>query len=439
MSYLDANDMIREQEQFLKYIRTKMIFSLRLRSETDEMKPVYLKSEEIKRFLKNNSQNQIKALIDRGDLEVTKSGDWYYYKVLKPGGFDLSLIETKPIPSDRIFQTMSGHLKNVDMKPGTDRTEYFDLFLKYKTKAIKLFFKVDEFAGRLYTPVTTQHRIHRPNLLLYGKETTGLDVQTMQPLLLGKILKNEIGNNDFSQWLNNGMDIYVMLQDKAGLNTRDEAKKRFFEILFSFPNKDLASMFGDANWINWINDYKSKPEPRNNKVKYLENGKISYHNNLAWLLQSTEVKTMRKVWNALEMAKIPFLSVHDEIIIQKENRDEALKIFSSIMEKEFEYFKISCKATDQEQIIPQIKTIIEPVVNDNPLPKNDKWQIVPDLEQYFAGIKLPSYPIKIDESRTILNVPQFIESHFETVKANKGNRIFLPYLDRLQELKQILN
>jgi len=32
----------------------------------------------------------------------------------------------------------------------------------------------------------------------------------------------------------------------------------------------------------------------------------------------------------------------------------------------------------------------------------------------------------------------FIESHFATVKAHNGNRTFLPYLDRLKELKQVL-
>jgi len=63
---------------------------------------------------------------------------------------------------------------------------------------------------------------------------------------------------------------------------------------------------------------------------------------------------------------------------------------------------------------------------------------VAELENYFAGITLPTQPINLTAWEKIENVPLFIESHFATVKANNGNRTFLPYLNRLQELKQIL-
>jgi len=37
------------------------------------------------------------------------------------------------------------------------------------------------------------------------------------------------------------------------------------------------------------------------------------------------------------------------------------------------------------------------------------------------------------------DLSKFIHSHIATVKANNGNRTFLPYLNRLQDLKQFLN
>ena len=242
--------MKKEQIQFLKYVRTEMV--LNRRKENDGMDAVFISTKAIeKRFFKYNRKDQIRQLINAGELEVSKEGEAFNYKALKPGGIDLSLIETKPY--DRIHEIMITHLKNVDMPPDADRTEYFDFFLKHKNKANK-FFKIRVFSPRVYTPVTAQKSTHRPNLLLYGKETTGLDAQTMQPLLLGKILKNEIGDNDFSQWLNDGKDIYLMLKERLGINTRGEAKEVFYKIFYSFPNKDLARMFGDANWINWINE-----------------------------------------------------------------------------------------------------------------------------------------------------------------------------------------
>jgi len=471
-----------EQTQFLKYVRTKMIFSLGLRNENDLMQPGHIGTNEIQeRFFIGNYKDQIRELVDTKELEVTQNGLAYYYKALKPGGYDLSLLISRPIPEDIVTQTMLKHLKSVSLPKDAATTDYFNLFLKYRNIRPDLFFKVDTFCGRVHTPISNFHRTHRPNLKLYGKDTTGLDVQTMQPLLLGKILNKEIGENDFSKWLNEGKDIYLMLQDKAGINTRDEAKKRFFEILFSVPNEDLAIMFGEVNWIKWINDYKSKPEPRNKKVKYFKNGSISYHNNLAWLLQNTEVQIMRKVWNGLVNAGIPFFSIHDEVIIQTEQAQRAMQIFSDIMAKEFTYFKINGnklpdlskpeqglietikskpeKISEQpepqqpvfeqpqpKEIIPiqelqaiDIKNKCEFTLIEQKQPSPRNWdKHINELENFFTGITILTHPVQLKQAESIQDVTLFIESHFATVKANNGKRTFLPYLNRLQELKQYL-
>ena len=63
---------------------------------------------------------------------------------------------------------------------------------------------------------------------------------------------------------------------------------------------------------------------------------------------------------------------------------------------------------------------------------------IAELENYFASIELPTQPIKLNQCSTIIDCSLFIESHFISVKANDGKRRFLPYLRRLQELKQIL-
>lgn len=72
-------------------------------------------------------------------------------------------------------------------------------------------------------------------------------------------------------------------------------------------------------------------------------------------------------------------------------------------------------------------------------PKPENWeQDITELESYFAGITLPTQPVKLNRCSTITNCSLFIESHFATVKGNNGKRTFLPYLNRLQELKQVL-
>ncbi len=43
--------------------------------------------------------------------------------------------------------------------------------------------------------------------------------------------------------------IFISCSKKANLKTRDEAKKRFFEILFAPPSDSLKEMFGASNMI----------------------------------------------------------------------------------------------------------------------------------------------------------------------------------------------
>jgi len=72
-------------------------------------------------------------------------------------------------------------------------------------------------------------------------------------------------------------------------------------------------------------------------------------------------------------------------------------------------------------------------------PKPENWeQDLTELENYFAGIDAPTQPVKLNPCSTVTNCSLFIESQIATLKANNGKRTYLPYLNRLQELKQAL-
>jgi len=60
------------------------------------------------------------------------------------------------------------------------------------------------------------------------------------------------------------------------------------------------------------------------------------------------------------------------------------------------------------------------------------------LENYFKNIEQQTKFLKLNDCTTIIDFTKYIESHFATIKKNNGNRTFLPYLNRLQELKQVL-
>jgi hypothetical protein len=61
-----------------------------------------------------------------------------------------------------------------------------------------------------------------------------------------------------------------------------------------------------------------------------------------------------------------------------------------------------------------------------------------ELENYFIGIEPVTQTIKLNAWNNITDVPKFINNHFATIKNYNGNENFLPYLNRLYELKKLL-
>ncbi len=62
-----------------------------------------------------------------------------------------------------------------------------------------------------------------------------------------------------------------------------------------------------------------------------------------------------------------------------------------------------------------------------------------DIESFFNGVDLPTGAIQLDRCTTVTDIPKFIETHLTTIKANRGKGSFMPYLNRLKELKIKLN
>jgi hypothetical protein len=340
-------------EKFVIYIRTKQIYNQRLKADKSDGY-VYINES-----VKNKYQvadDHLKKLCTQGILEYSEKG----FRVTTIGPIDLTILPKKKSVLTPITEAMKNYLQDVSLPEEAPSTLHFDIFLHYKKSRPDLFFSVDGFSGRVHTPVVNFHRTHRPNILLKGEKTESLDVQTMQPLILGKILFKALGPNQYSDWIHSGEDIYVRLQNGMQLNTRDEAKKRFFEIIFGYPNKKLSDAFGGSNWINWINDFKTNP------IKDNPHSQSKPHSNLAWLLQKTEVMIMTEVWKKLLTWNIPFLSVHDEIIIRQSDLEQSERIFDSVLKEHFTYYRLNRKSY-QPAAIPDIASeVTEPCKIETP-------------------------------------------------------------------------
>ena len=59
------------------------------------------------------------------------------------------------------------------------------------------------------------------------------------------------------------------------------------------------------------------------------------------------------------------------------------------------------------------------------------------IEAYLNSVTLPEY-ITVKDGEKIMDVRKFVDSHISTLRANSGNRTFLPYYNRLLALVKIL-
>lgn len=88
-------------------------------------------------------------------------------------------------------------------------------------------------------------------------------------------------------------------------------------------------MFPGADWVKWLNETKGKgyKHPRNKMYE------VKKYNVIAFYLQTTEAMLMTQVWKALHAEKIPFLTIHDEVVIRVSDADQAEKIFRAQLDK----------------------------------------------------------------------------------------------------------
>jgi hypothetical protein len=69
--------------------------------------------------------------------------------------------------------------------------------------------------------------------------------------------------------------------------------------------------------------------------------------------------------------------------------------------------------------------------------EQDWAEEIATLKDFFGEADFP-LEIMLNESEVISNIPKFMESHFSFVEANNGNLAYLPYLNRLRKVRDIL-
>ncbi|TWJ00018.1 hypothetical protein JN11_02433 [Mucilaginibacter frigoritolerans] len=85
--------------------------------------------------------------------------------------------------------------------------------------------------------------------------------------------------------------------------------------------------------------------------------------------------------------------------------------------------------TDEASIRYDYKPALKPI----------KWDAeIDELQTYFDRIALPDAPIRLKSGGLITDVKCFVNAHLENVRCNNGKPTFLPYLERLREVRGVI-
>ena len=330
------------EHPFTTYVRTKSVFQRRLKDlkSYDNVK-VYM--YELTKL--GVSGALLYSLKSNGELWYDEDGN---FKAVRDGPIDPKLLEKtrkwgrSKAPLTTLHEYMKKQLNDVTINvPRDDLPVYFKAFVDHRKDDMSMFFTVDGFSGRVHTPVVNLKGELRQSLRLGGKALCSLDVKQMQPTILAKVLEANVGKNPFSDSIFSGEDVYVLLlQQNKTLEKRSDAKKFLYQLIFGKPMDDIGRIFsGDTRWVDWVNMYKSNLDGRNPHAR-------DRHTNLAWLLQTKEVEVMSGIWRQLMDKQIPFLTIHDDVLCQRQDKDTVYQVFDTELKKHFRTFEITVNCYD---------------------------------------------------------------------------------------------
>lgn len=190
------------------------------------------------------------------------------------------------------------------------------------------YIKQDSFSGRIYTIATGVPKWVRSYIRLAGEPVAEIDMKATHPYLLFHILRE----TDYIRFVwdttHSDRDIYEAYGERIGISERKAVKYRFLRSIYGRMNskyyKEFKEQFPEAGKV--IDDIK-KREIKGNPSK-----KGNY-TNLAYKIMNKEVKLFRKVWEGMYLAGIPFLPIHDGILVPASRLKESRVLMEQIIKR----------------------------------------------------------------------------------------------------------
>lgn len=184
--------------------------------------------------------------------------------------------------------------------------------------------KEDMFGQRVHSFTSQMPRSMRKHVFIQGCPTVEADLSQSQPLILAKHLDNVLGNNSFSRIVQE-TDIYTYIQNFLGLATRDLAKTALYRMIYGAAYTEMAKVF-----------YQLFPDTKDyivhlKTIKNYSNPSVKIHSNLAFQMQRAETALFRIVWDKLMANRIPYISIHDGLLVKEQDAERVKEYMTVIL------------------------------------------------------------------------------------------------------------
>jgi hypothetical protein len=193
----------------------------------------------------------------------------------------------------------------------------------YKDKPMRMVVHKDRFAGRYYHYLTNiPNRQRLKYTRIDGEPVVELDVEQCQIKILQSVLENMGMGEKFTSWMDQGNGLYEYIQQMHNIPTRGDAKQFVFKMIFGHYNSKSSKLMYDI--------FPDLEEPLYNikSVKDPDNPSKKIFSNLARILQLHEVEMLKDLGNMLDLMDVPFLSIHDSVIVKQSDFERAESIFN---------------------------------------------------------------------------------------------------------------
>lgn len=279
-----------------------------------------------KKYLEIFEKLEQLKLIKRVDVGCNK----YNYKIhaFRPITTKLRYIEQDREYKEKAIQLYENYLDSFNHDDLTALTIKENLKrTTYKNKPVKTIVHKDNFAGRYYhylTNIPSRQRLR--HIKIDDTPVVELDIQQCQIKILEKVLRERNMAPSFTDWMDDNNVLYDYVKDKMKLPTRSEAKQSVFKMLFGHYNsaasKKMYSLFPDLE----------APMKIIKSVRDYNNPSRKIYSNLARILQLEEVNILRTLAFRLSYYDLPFLPVHDSVLVKITDLSMVEKLFTEIIE-----------------------------------------------------------------------------------------------------------